>query len=208
MLRPQAPRTPDIDQSGADPGLEAFEGVDIQQELNTLEEMVLDSPRLPLTGKTLVDEEQLLDQLDMVRLNLPAAFQLAQDVIMRRDEVLQEAENYGRQILTRAEARAAELTDELGIIRQAELEAQQVRLQIQQECDALREQALAEVDQIRQQAKQELGELRQNALAESDQIQRGADEYADRVLLDMEQRLSEMMRIVRNGRQQLRGSES
>lgn len=173
-----------------------------------MEEMVLDSPRLPLTGKTLVDEEQLLDQLDLVRLNLPSAFQVAQEVIGRRDEILREAEDYGRQILATAETRAVELTDELGIIRQAEQEAQQVRQQIQQECDALREQALAEVDQIRQQAKQELNEMRQNALLESEQIQQGADDYADGVLEDMEQRLTDMMRIVRNGRQQINSSDA
>ncbi len=208
MLRPQAPSSTHSDPNlQAVNGLEQFDGVDIQQELNALEEMVLDSPRLPLTGKTLVDEEQLLDQLDMVRLNLPTAFQLAQEVIARRDEIIKEAENYGRQILATAEARAADLTDELGIIRQAELESQQVRQQLQQECDALREQVLTEVEQIRKQAKLELDEMRQEALVERDEIQQGADEYADRVLADMEQRLNEMMRIIRNGRKQLHNPE-
>lgn len=207
MLRPQDPRSLDDSALQAAPGLEQFEGVDVQQELDIMEDMVLNSPRLPMTGKTLVDEEQLLDQLDMVRLNLPGAFQMAQEVIGRRDEVIQEAENYGRQILASAEARAAELTDELGIIRQAEVEAQQIRQQIQQECDVLREQTLAEVDQIRQQARQELEEMRQAALADKAQIQQDADDYADHVLQDMEQRLNEMMRIVRNGRQQLHIAE-
>ena len=207
MLRPQDPRSLDGSPLQAAPELEQFEGVDVQQELDVMEDMVLNSPRLPMTGKTLVDEEQLLDQLDMVRLNLPNAFQMAQEVIGRRDEVIQEAENYGRQILASAEARAVELTDELGIIRQAEAEAQQIRQQMQKECDALREQTLAEIDQIRQQARQELEEMRQAALADKAQIQQDADDYADHVLQDMEQRLNEMMRIVRNGRQQLHVAE-
>ncbi|NJN31499.1 MAG: hypothetical protein HC824_14550 [Synechococcales cyanobacterium RM1_1_8] len=165
--------------------------------------MILDSPRLPLTGKTLVDEEQLLDQLDLIRLNLPGAFQMAQEVISRREEVVMEAENYGRQLIAGAEARAQDLTDELGIVRQAELEAKQIRQQVQQECEALREQVLAEVEQIRANAKKELEMMRRTAIDESEEIQRGADEYADKVLQDMEARLGEMTRIIRNGRQQL-----
>jgi len=200
MLRPSGPQPID---SVAQPAVEPFDGVDIQQELNALEEMILDSPRLPLTGKTLIDEEQLLDQLDMIRLNLPGAFQVAQEVIGRREEVVLEAENYGRQLIAGAEARAQDLTDELGIVRQAEMEAKQIRQQVQQECEGLREQVLAEVEQIRENAKQDLEVMRRTAIDESEEIQRGADEYADKVLQDMELRLNEMMRIIRNGRNQL-----
>ncbi len=200
MLRPSGPQPVN---SVAQPAVEQFDGVDIQQELNALEEMILDSPRLPLTGKTLIDEEQLLDQLDMIRLNLPGAFQVAQEVIGRREEVVLEAENYGRQLIAGAESRAQDLTDELGIVRQAEMEAKQIRQQVQQECEGLREQVLAEVEQIRENAKQDLEIMRRTAIDESEEIQRGADEYADKVLQDMELRLNEMMRIIRNGRNQL-----
>lgn len=200
MLRPSGPQPIN---SVVQPAVEQFDGVDIQQELNALEEMILDSPRLPLTGKTFIDEEQLLDQLDLIRLNLPGAFQMAQEVLNRREEVVLEAENYGRQLIAGAEARAQDLTDELGIVRQAEMEAKQIRQQVQQECEVLREQVLTEVEQIREHAKQDLEIMRRTAIAESEEIQRGADEYADKVLQDMEMRLNEMMRIVRNGRNQL-----
>jgi cell division septum initiation protein DivIVA len=178
-------------------------GVDIQHELNQLEEMILDSPRVPLTGKTMINEEELLEQLDFIRLNLPEAFQNAQELLQRRDLLLKQAEEYGQKLVDVAEDRAADLTDELGIIRQAELEAQQVRAQVQQECQQLRDNVLAEVEQIRRQAKEELDEMRQEALEESQEIQRGADEYADRILGDMERQLNDMMRVIRNGRQQL-----
>ncbi len=201
MLRPQAVRpAPDRSNSPAQfPDL----GVDIQHELAQLVEMILDSPRLPLTGKTMVDEETILDQVEFIQLNLPEAFQQAQEILDRRDLLLKQAEEYGQKLVDQAEDRAADLTDEMGIIRQAELEAQQVRTQVQQECQQLRDKVLAEVEQIRRQAKEELDEMRQEALEESQEIQRGADEYADRILGDMERQLSDMMRVIRNGRQQL-----
>jgi type II secretory pathway predicted ATPase ExeA len=46
------------------------------------------------------------------------------------------------------------------------------------------------------------------AIAECEEIQAGADEYADRSLQDLEMRLTEMLRIVRNGRQQLQPEPS
>lgn len=179
--------------------------VDIQRELNRLEEVILDSPRIPLSRRTLIDEEQLLDQLDLVRMSLPSAFQEAEEIVRHKEEIFLQAEHYAQEIIEAAERRAAQILDELGIIRQAEQEARQIRQQVQQECEAIREQTLAEIDQIQRQSQQEFQEMRQRALMEAEDIHRGADAYADAVLQDMEQRLSEMMRIVRNGRQQLNG---
>lgn len=179
------------------------QGVDIQQELNVLEELILDSPRIPLTGKTIVDEEQLLDQLDLIRINLPEAFDRAQQIITEKETILAEAEEYARQIAAMAEQRAAQILDETGIIQQAERQAQQIRLQVQQECEALQQQTLREVEQLQTQARQEFEQTRRNAMLEQSQIQEEADRYADGMLSDLEQRLSEMLRIVKNGRQQV-----
>lgn len=178
-------------------------GIDIQRELNKLEEMVLDSPRIPLSKRTLVDEEQLLDQLDLIRLNLPTAFQEAAEIVRHKEDLLSEAEQYAQEILETAERRAAQILDEMGLIRQAELEAQQIRQRVQQECEAAQEQTMADIERMRRQAQQELEEIRRRAIAESEEIQQGADDYADRVLKEMEQQFSDMIRVIRNGRQKL-----
>jgi len=177
--------------------------IDIQQELNALEEMILDSPRIPLTGKTLVDEEELLDQLDAIRINLPTAFQQAQEVVQQKQQILADAEEYARQIAAMAEQRAAQIMDELGIVRQAEAEAQQIRQQLRQECEALQQQTVTEVERLQQQARREMEELRRKALAEQREIEQEADHYADQVLGEIEHKLSDMLRVIRNGRQQL-----
>ncbi|NEO66806.1 MAG: DivIVA domain-containing protein, partial [Moorea sp. SIO4G2] len=48
-------------------------------------------------------------------------------------------------------------------------------------------------------------QMRQMTLAECEEIQNGADAYADGVLYNIEQHLSDMLRVIRNGRQQLNG---
>lgn len=177
--------------------------MDVQQELNKLEEMVLDSPRIPLSRRTMVDEELLLDQLDLVRLNLPAAFQEATEIILHKEEILLEAEQYAQEIIADAERRAVQIMDEMGIVRQAEMEAQRIRQEVQRECEEMQQQVLDDIEQVRRRAQQEFEEMQRMAIAECEEIQRGADAYADSVLRDMEQQLNDMMRIVRNGRQQL-----
>ncbi|NJL84784.1 MAG: DivIVA domain-containing protein [Leptolyngbyaceae cyanobacterium SM1_1_3] len=177
--------------------------IDLQQALNRIEEIVLDSPRILFSRRTLVDEELLLDQLDMVRLNLPTAFREAKQVMQRREELLIEAEQIAEEIVVAAEQRAAQTLDELGIMRQAEQESQRLRQQVKQECEALQTQTLSEIEQLRQQAKQEWEQMRQQALAEAQSIQQEADAYADGVLQQMERQFTDMLRVVRNGRQQL-----
>lgn len=178
-------------------------GVDIQRELNRLEEIVLDSPRIPMTRRTLVDEEQLLDQLDLVRINLPIAFQEAETIIRHKDELLHEAELYAQEVIEAAEQRAAELLNDMGLLQQAKIEADQLRQQVLLDCEAIQQATLAEVEQIRYQAQEELEEMRARALVECEEIQNGADDYADQVLDNIEHKLGDMMRVIRNGRDQL-----
>jgi cell division septum initiation protein DivIVA len=181
---------------------------DIQRELDQLEEMILDSARIPFTQLTLVDEEKLLNQLDLVRINLPQAFEKALAVIQRKQEILQEADDYARRIIQSAQQRAAEILDETGIIQQADIQASQIRHQAQQESEALRHQINVEVEQSRQNLNQQLQQLRQQTLAECQDIQDGAYTYADSLLTNLEHELSEMLRVVHNGKQHLSANSS
>ncbi|MBE9070102.1 hypothetical protein IQ260_26015, partial [Leptolyngbya cf. ectocarpi LEGE 11479] len=178
-------------------------GFDIQDALNQIEETVLDSPRLPVMGRTMINEDDLLDQLDAVRLNLPSAFQEAQQMLEQRNEVLSAAEQYAQEIITTAEKQAAAILNETPILRQAEQQAHQLRLQVEQECAALRSQTMMEIEQLQVQTKQECDELRKTAIAECHAIQTDADTYADQVLQRMETQFSEMLGVISNGRQQL-----
>ena len=178
-------------------------GFDIQDALNQIEEAVLDSPRLPVMGRTMINEDDLLDQLDAVRLNLPGAFQEAQQLLEQRDEIIGDAERYAQNIVTTAEKQAAVILNETTILRQAEQQAQQLRLQVEQECAALRSQTMMEIEQLQAQTRQECDDLRKSAISECHAIQTDADTYADQVLQRMETQFSEMLGVISNGRQQL-----
>lgn len=163
----------------------------------------MSSPRVPFSGRTLVDEDQLLDQLDAIRLDLPPAFRQAVQILQQRSALIAEAENYAQELIAAAEQQAAQILDELGIVRQAEQMAQQIKTQAQQDCDTLRTQVMEDIEQMQIQAQRDWESLRQKALAEQDVIQQEADDYADQVLSSVEQQLAQMLRIVQNGRSHL-----
>jgi cell division septum initiation protein DivIVA len=178
--------------------------VDIQQELNRLEDLILCGWRVPLTGRTLVDEERLFEQLDFIRVSLPSVFQEAAEILQHKQEVFLEAEEYGQRIVEAAQAKRAQILAESEILRQAQQEAEQMRRQVQKECEEMMQETLAEIDRRRQACLQELEEMRQTAIAQAQEIEDGADQYADHVLENIEQDLKDMLRIITNGRQQLR----
>ncbi|ALF56210.1 hypothetical protein ACX27_01505 [Nostoc piscinale CENA21] len=176
----------------------------MQQELNRLEDLILSSWRVPLTGRTLIDEDKLFEQLDFIRVSLPSVFQEATEILQHKQDVMLEAEEYGQQIVEAAQAKRAQILAESDILRQAEHEAEQLRRKTQQECEAMMQETLAEIERRRQACMEELEQMRQTAIAQAQEIEDGADHYADSVLENIEQDLKDMLRIITNGRQQLR----
>jgi len=197
------PTAQNIPNTPIEPPISGTGGVDIQQELNRLEEMVLASPNIPLTRRTLVDEERLLDQLDLVRMHLPAVFREAEAIVNQKQEIILQAQLEAEQIIDAARIRAAQLVNQTEIFQQAEQAANQLQAQVNQECQMALEQNHVEIDQIRLQAQQELTQMRQNAIAEALEIQQGADAYADNALKNIEQQLHDMLQVIQNGRRQL-----
>jgi len=179
---------------------ETVKRLDIQQSLNVLEELILESPRVPFSGRTLVDEDQLLEQLDRIRLNLPTVFQEAMQIVQQRDRIISEAHQYAQDMMDAAEQEAARRLDDLGIVQQAEGQARQVKQQLEQDCEALRSQTRAEIEQWQTAAEQYWDETRQQTEDECRALRRDADAYAAEVLQNLEQKLADMMRVVRNGR--------
>ncbi|MDJ0716659.1 MAG: hypothetical protein QNJ54_21000 [Prochloraceae cyanobacterium] len=175
----------------------------VQQEFERLEEIIFQSSRLPLTRWTILDEERLLERLKFLRMNWPDAFEKAVEIIEQKQEIIDQAEDYAQEILESAQKQAAQILDEVGIVQQAQLEASQIRQQVQQECEALQEQTIAEIEEMRAKAIEEIEQMRQLTVAECDEIQNGADDYAEEVLGNIEDKLSQMLRVVRNGRRQL-----
>ncbi len=170
-------------------------------ELISLEDLLLDS--FTILGRKLVDEERAYLQIDQVRRAIPDAIAQAEDILREEDKIIQNAEQRARQILQQAEERAKMLVDESKILRQVEIEANQIRLHNQQECESLRSQTIAEVNQLRQQYKQEQEQVRKQEISYLQDMRQEVTEYSDRTLEDLEKKMIEITRIVQNGRKHI-----
>lgn len=186
------------------------QGLELQQQLQRLEEIiVLDGFKVPLSGgKTFINEDHVLTQLLAVERSIPETVHAAEKILNQRDEIIARAKQYAQELVKSAEQRAAQIADEQTIIQQAEAEAKQLRSQIQQEIEEIRRRNLSEVERVRRQTQQDIDGMRQNALKEREQMQRESDQYADRVLNDLERQLGDMVRVIKNGRMQLKPSTS
>ncbi len=171
--------------------------------LDRLEERILNSPRVPMTGKTVVVEAELLEQIDTIRMYLPEVIAAAQEMVRHKERLIKEAQQQVQQILAEANQRAYQVANELGIIDRAEREASQIRQETISECEQLRQQTALEVQRVSELHFQDIERMREQVKIECQQIQDGADEYADRVLHNMEYQLSDILQAIQRGRQRL-----
>lgn len=167
-------------------------GFNIEIELDALEELIVNSTHVPLTEYVVMDRVIFLYQLNQIREHLPIDLATAIAIVDRKQQIIAEAEDYANSLVESAQAKAREILHDSTILRQAELDGAKIRLKTEQECEYLKKTTL---DEVR--------ELHQNAIAESQAIQQGADDYADHVLGDMEQKIQQMLLVIQNGRQQL-----
>ncbi|MCM1982643.1 hypothetical protein [Lyngbya confervoides] len=180
------------------------QGLELQQQLQRLEEIiVLEGFKLPMTSRTIIDDDQLLTQLLTIERSIPDCIKDAETLLERREDILNDARQKAQEIIQQAERRAAQIADELTIIKQAEIEAQELRKQVQDEVDQIRRQNFSEIERVRRQTQQEVDSLRKSARMECEQIHRESDRYADSVLGELEHNLSAMIKVIQNGRRHI-----
>lgn len=180
-----------------------IESLAIFDEIDRLEEIILNSPRVPLTGKTMVTEEEILAQLDAIRANLPEIVTTAQKIFRYKDLLIRETQQEVQQILAEANQRAYQVANELGIIERSEREAIEIRKIAIAECEQLRQQNAIEIERVRNHNIQEIERMRQQVLRECTEVQDGADEYADQTLHQMEHQLTDILQAIQRGRERL-----
>lgn len=90
-------------------------------------------PRVPFTSRALVDEDRLLDLIEELRNLIPPELQQAQDLVAQRDQMLADAKRQAELLVSEARHQAQSLTADHVITREALMEAERVRKQLEQE---------------------------------------------------------------------------
>ncbi len=143
---------------------------DVQQQLAELQELLYDSFHIPMTAWSVVDEEKILDQIDIIAEFIPGAVQRAIAILDREQQMLEGAEAESQRIIEMAYQEAQRIKNESGIIQKAQQEADQYKAQIQHDCDALQRQVQQDCDVLQRQTQQECETLKRQTLSELEQI--------------------------------------
>lgn len=126
--------------------------ISLEQLFGQLEDLILNSPKVPLTNRIIIDEDRLIDLIDSIRHELPSEFRQAQEICSQRDTMLAEAEREAEAIKLNAERQCMHLVSETEIFRLGQAEADRVVREAQMQIQEQQAQADYYADEV-------LGEL-------------------------------------------------
>ena len=100
--------------------------MDIMEIIEYMEEAVDKAFTIPLTGKIVLDKEEILDYIQEMRLSYPDEVKEAKWVKEERQRILSEAEARADSMIKTAEAKMIQMVDENEITKQAQEYATQL----------------------------------------------------------------------------------
>ena len=131
----------------------------VRDTLNKIENLVASASHLPLTGKAVIDEDDLIHLVEDLRRDLPQELERAEEIMREKDNIVRTAQQEADNIVKQARTQAEQLVDENDIVVNA------------------REKARLVLNQAQQQESEIMERTRQN----SRQLQDDADRYANQV---------------------------
>ncbi len=116
--------------------------MEIMEIIDMMEETIDKAPVVPLSGKIVVDKEDLLDYIQEMRLVFPDEVKEAKWVKEERERILAEAQSRSEAMIKNAEEKVVQMIDEHEVTRQAVEQANQMvndaqtkAMEIKTDCD-------------------------------------------------------------------------
>lgn len=94
--------------------------------LDKLEDIIDKAPEIPLTGRVLLDSDDLLELIDKIRNAVPEEVKRAELVSSEKDRVLSEGHKQAEDIIAQAKKQASQMLKESEIYSQAQQEAKKI----------------------------------------------------------------------------------
>ncbi|AFM42546.1 hypothetical protein Desaci_3665 [Desulfosporosinus acidiphilus SJ4] len=104
---------------------------DVLSLINEVEEIIDHGPKIPMTGKVLVDDAVIFELLDRVRAALPEELENAKWVLKERQRILDEAQAEAQKLMDRGKAYVDKMAVEHEVVRQAQTYGEEIVKQAQ-----------------------------------------------------------------------------
>ncbi len=148
--------------------------------------MVAEGRRMPIGAGVVVDRRRLLDLVDQMRAALPNEIREAEDILTRRNEVIERAEEEAKIKLRRAEEQVDDILDNESIVKAAQARAEM----LVREAEARGDRMLMDAEM---QAKSRMAEAEKLSSEQMDE----ADRYAAEMLRRLDEQLQTFTKHVR-----------
>lgn len=165
----------------------------VEEILEEMENIMLESGRVPFTNKRLVEEDDMTRLIDELRDAMPSQLVEAGRIVSDRQRILEEAQQKSDEIIQQAKAYHSKLTDENLITRQAQEQANEIVTS-----------ARKEAEQTIQEAERKAAEIMEIAQKSAQELALDAMVYADQVFNLVETNLSQSLDTVKKGHDELK----
>lgn len=99
---------------------------DLLALLDELEGYLAEASRIPLTGRLMINEQEVYEIIDRLRQSIPEALHQAQKLNRDRERLMQQARADGEALITESKAYAEKLTRESIIVQRAQEESDRI----------------------------------------------------------------------------------
>ncbi len=103
--------------------------IDVIYLVDRLEALLGKGWRVPMTSKTMIDEDEFLDIVDQMRIAFPEEIKQAKKIVQDRDRIMAQAQEEAARVVDLAKEDAARLTNEHSIVKAAQQQAAQINQQ-------------------------------------------------------------------------------
>lgn len=125
--------------------------------LKEIRDIVESGMKMPLTGKVLVDQDELLDIIEQLHEVIPEEIRKAEEIKKERELILAEAHEKAERIVTETRKYVSRLAQENEIVQQAQEEATELTKQAKAMAQEIKDGAKDYADEV-------LGDLEKNLL--------------------------------------------
>lgn len=175
----------------------SYKQTTIYKHMDLLEHLIDDAPGV--YKYKFINADDFLDVLDKARARLPEELREADEILQRRDHIVNEAQRRSEQIVGQARRQAEQMLQESELLKAVQAEVERIRKQVVSEIEQMRREALTEAERIRLEAEEDANRVRS-----------GADNYAESLLSRVETDLNQVSKmvaesqtIIRNGQRVL-----
>lgn len=115
--------------------------------INEMEELIENSPKVPMTKRVLVDEDKLFDYLDRIRASMPEEMRQAKWILQERDKVITDSQREAVRIIEDAEMQLEKKAVDSEVTRKAQELGEEIRQRSEEVAMQIKQGALDYADE-------------------------------------------------------------